>query len=159
MSDDKNTFRSTEEDDALVADLRALAAAHDPVPPEAVAAARSALAWRTMDAELAELVADSLAGSGDLALVRSTDTPTLLTFESSELTVEVEVLLQNGRRRLLGQLVPGGQGVVEVRHKGGTVSVSADEVGLFRVDEVAAGPVSLRCTSGSRVVDTDWFLV
>lgn len=162
MSDDDNAVGVTggehAEDDALLAELRALAAEHDPVPAEAVAAARSAIAWRTMDAELAELTADSSV-EPELAGVRSTNTPTLLTFDAPGLTVEVEVLTQpDGTRRLLGQLVPVGPGTVEVRHRGGTSSVTADEVGRFAVGDVAAGPFSLRCGVGGRVVETDWFL-
>jgi hypothetical protein len=144
-------------DNALLAELRALAAEHDPVPPGAIAAARSAIAWRTMDAELAELIGDA-ASDAPLAGVRSAATPTLLTFESPNLTVEVEVLETATGLRLLGQLVPGTPGQVEARHQGGTTTVAADEIGRFRVDGVPSGPVSLRCSAGPRVVETDWFL-
>ena len=148
---------SDDSDDELLAELRALAARHDPVPPEAVAAARSAIAWRTMDAELAELTED-VAFDPRLAGVRGSGEPSLLTFESPHLTVEVEVLETATGRRLLGQLVPPSPGQVEVRHGGGTTWVDADEVGRFRADDVAAGPVSVRCFAGSRLVETDWFL-
>lgn len=145
-------------DDALLAELRALAAQQDPIPPSAIAAARSAIAWRTMDAELAELTADALSDPS-LSGVRGTDAPTLLTFESPELTVELEVReAANGRRHLVGQLVPPAAGEVEVRHGGGTSTVQADAVGRFGAEGVEAGPVSLRCTSGARVVETDWFI-
>lgn len=146
-----------ETDNALLAELRALAARGDPIPPEAIAAARSAIAWRTMDAELAQLTSD-LTSQNQLAEVRSLRTPTLLTFEAPSLTLEVEVLETGAGRRLLGQLVPPVPGQVEVRHRGGTTTVAADEVGRFRLDDVAAGPVSLRCSAGSQVVQTDWFL-
>ena len=146
-------------DDALMAELRVLAARHDPVPAEAIAAARSAFAWRTMDAELAELTGDSSV-EPELAGVRGPGTPTLLTFEATELTVEVEVVVQpDGSRRLLGQLVPAGPGTLEIRHRGGTVTATADEVGRFAADAVAAGPVSLRCRVSESVVETDWYLV
>lgn len=144
-------------DDELLAELRTLAALHDPVPPEAIAAARSAIAWRTMDAELAELTGD-LVSDDQLAGVRSSRAPKLLTFEAPSLTVEVEVLETATARRLLGQLVPPTAGEVEVRHGAGTTTVTVDEVGRFTADGVAPGPVSLRCTAGARVVQTDWFL-
>lgn len=144
-----------DDDDALLTELRALAGRVDPIPADAVAAARSALAWRTMDAELAELVEDA---DDALAGVRSGDQATLLTFRAGSLTVELEVLPAGRRRRLLGQLVPPAEGTVDVRHGGGTAVVVADEVGRFTADDVAPGPVSLRCSTASGVVETDWFL-
>lgn len=161
MSDDKNAVRVTGGDDAdndaQLAELRGMTALLDPVPPEALAAARSAIAWRTMDAELAELTADTSVDP-QLAGVRSVGTPTMLTFDAPELTVEVEIVGTAGRRRLLGQLVPPGPGVVEVRNRNGTVTVPVDEVGRFSADDLAAGPMSLRCRAGARLVETDWFL-
>ncbi|MGI8810206.1 MAG: hypothetical protein ACR2KK_20645 [Acidimicrobiales bacterium] len=157
MSDETNAARFTGGDDAaddmLLSELRALAARHDPIPPEALAAARSAIAWRTLDAELAELTAES-----ELVGVRGGDGPELLTFDAPGLTVEIEVAALNGRRRLLGQLVPPVPGRVEVRHAGLTVTVEADAAGRFLADDVVAGPVSLRCAAGSHLVETDWFL-
>ena len=48
-----------------------MADARDPVPGAVRAAAHAALDWRTLDAELATLVADTAARDEDLALVRS----------------------------------------------------------------------------------------
>ena len=161
MSDELNASGVTdgdgEDEAALLAELRAMMAVTDPVPPEAVAAARSAFAWRTMDAELAELTADTSV-NGELVGVRGAATPTMLTFDAPGLTVEVELLDAGGRRRLMGQLVPPGPGTVEIRHRAGVATVAVDEVGRFSVDDVAVGPVSLRCAAGSQVVETDWFL-
>lgn len=162
MSDDSTAEGLPDGDDdaqnaELLAELRKLTALIDPVPPESVAAARSAFAWRTMDAELAELTADT-AFDSQLVGVRSTATPTMLTFDAPGLTVEVELLEVGGHRRLMGQLVPPGPGLVEVRHRAGAATVPVDEVGRFSADDIAAGPVSLRCSSGSLVVETDWFL-
>ena len=160
MSDGTNAAGVTgggDVDDELLDELRALAARIDPVSDEALAAARSAIAWRTMDAELAELTADA-SMDPQLAGVRSTGAPTLLTFESPTVTVEIEVLETATGRRLLGQLVPAARADVEVRHGGRTTVVEADEVGRFKVDDVVPGPVSLRCSAGSRTVETDWFL-
>jgi type II secretory pathway component PulM len=146
------------ENDALLRELRQLASLHDPVPPEAIAAARSAIAWRTMDAELAELIEDS-ATEYRSAGVRATDTPTMLSFEGEETGVELEVLQVGSTRRLLGQLVPPEHAQVEVRHAGGTITVHADEVGRFSAGDIVPGPISLRCAVGDRIVETDWFLV
>ncbi len=144
-------------DNEVLSELQALAAALDPVPSDAIAAARSAIAWRTIDAELAQLSHD-VSSDPDHAGVRSSDAATLLTFEAPMLTVEIEVVDTGAGRRLLGQLIPPGQGEVEVRHRGGETNVAADDVGRFRVEDVAAGPVRLRCVVGDSVVETDWFL-
>lgn len=158
MSDDPAGVNP--EDDAaasaLLADLRRVAAAVDPVPAAAVAAARSAIAWRTMDAELAELTADT--SVEQLAGVRGVASPAMLTFEAPGVTIEVEVTEEGRSLRLLGQLVPPGAGEVEIRHGGGRMSVTADDVGRFAASGIAGGPVSIRCRVGSQVVETDWFL-
>lgn len=143
--------------EAAAAELRQLASLLDPVPAEAIAAARSAIAWRTMDVELAELTADT-SFDADSAGVRSDAAPTMLTFDAPGLTVEVEVLEDARSRRFLGQLVPPGAGEVEIRHGGGRVVGAADELGRFSASGIAPGPVSLRCQVGALVVETDWFL-
>ena len=151
----------SDRDDDLLAELRGVAARMDPPPDELVAAARSVFAWRTMDAELAELIEEAPRDDARLVGVRSDESPTLLTFESPGLAVEVEVLGAGGRRRLLGQLVPGRPGRVEVRHRAGVTEVAADEVGRFTADDLPPGPVSLRSQGPGpegRWVETDWFL-
>ncbi len=167
MSDDTTAVAGTNGDDVdeagLLAELRRLASVIDPVPAESVAAARSAFAWRTMDAELADLtVLAELTGDSAvdamLAGVRSSAMPTMLTFDAPGLTIEVEVSEVGEERRLIGQLVPPAAGAVEVRHRGGVTSVAVDEVGRFSIDGVRAGPVSLRCSAPVTGVETDWFL-
>jgi hypothetical protein len=149
----------SDRDDDLLAELRGVAARIDPAPDELVAAARAAFAWRTMDAELAELVGDPASEDGRLVGVRSDDLATLLSFEAPGLSVEVEVLVTGERRRLLGQLVPGGPARVEVRHRAGLTEVVADEIGRFAADDLPPGPVSLRSQGAEgRWVETDWFL-
>ena len=135
----------------------------DPVPAAAIAAARSSLAWRTLDAELAELAYDSLLDDNAMAGLRGGDGPLrTITFESPALTVEVESSASGALRRLIGQLVPPQRAHLTVRHAGGVVTVEADELGRFAVDDLAAGPVSLhvRCEGdGAVAVTTDWIVV
>jgi len=157
MSDEMTA--SSHEDEALLVELRSAAARVEPVPDEVMLAARSAFAYRSLDAELARLTADSVTDDARLALVRSVGTPTLLTFDAPGLTVELEVLIDGRRRRLFGQLVPAQPGRIEVRHRAGRTQVGADEVGRFTVEDLPPGPVSLRCQSADgRWVETDWFL-
>jgi hypothetical protein len=126
--------------DPLLTALRNVVANADPVPPSVVEAARAAYVWRTIDAELAELTADSaMATSG----VRSSSAPRLLTFEGAGVEVEVEVAETGSTRRLSAQLVPVGPAHVTVRWSGGTKETTADEFGRFAVEGVPAGSVSL----------------
>ncbi|MEP7054749.1 MAG: hypothetical protein ABI912_05830, partial [Actinomycetota bacterium] len=119
--------------------------------------ARAAYAWRTIDAELAALSYDSLLDDKELAGVRSAgDGARMLTFDSAELSVEIAV----ERGRLIGQLVPPQSGQVEVRYAGGSVTVSADDIGRFACDGVPRGPFSLRCvTSAATPIVTDWIVL
>ncbi len=148
-----------EPSDGLLDELRALLNEIDPVPAEVIAAAEASFAWRTVDAELAELTEDSV--FAPTAGVRGPGGPRLLTFEAPDLTVVVEVSVIGDRRRMLGQLVPPSAAEVEVRHRDGTETVSADELGRFTVEQVPAGPVSFACrgSAAQRTVVTSWVTV
>jgi hypothetical protein len=149
------------DDDVLMDELRALAAANDPVPPHVLAAARGSYTWRTIDAELAGLVYDSALDAERLTAVRSQDTVRLLTFETAELAIELEVTAAAESRRILGQLVPPGPGFVELRHGGGLLELEADDLGRFDAEAVEPGPVSLRCRREREgaVVETEWVTI
>jgi hypothetical protein len=146
------------DDDVAMDELRALASADDPVPAKVLAAAHGSFTWRTIDAELAELAYDSALDTERLAAVRSEDTIRLLTFETPELTIELEVTALGAGRRIVGQLVPPGPGSVELRHAGGLLELEADALGRFTAEDVEPGPVSLRCTreGAGTVVKTEW---
>ncbi len=92
MSDGKNAARviggHQADDETLLAELRSLATQLDPVPPTSVAAARSAIAGWTIEAEMAELSREATGGRPPGG-VRSGAPFTLLTFDAPELTVEV----------------------------------------------------------------------
>jgi hypothetical protein len=148
-------------DHELIAILRDVLEETDPVPAALVDAARASFTWRTIDAELAELTSDSALGG---AAVRSTQAPRLLTFATGETTIVVEVapLASPDGRRLLGQIVAARPAQVEVRHDAGTLTVTADELGRFRAEPVAAGPISLACRFGDAAepdLVTSWVTV
>jgi hypothetical protein len=149
------------DDELFLEELRALAVQGDPVPERVLAAARGSFTWRTIDAELAELAYDSTLDAERLSTVRSEDTIRLLTFETSELTIELEVTAVEDRRRIQGQLVPASAGVVEVRHAGGLLELEVDSVGRFSADEVEPGPVSLRWRGDEpgSAVTTEWVTI
>ena len=136
-------------DRELLAQVREMFDEADPVPEFLLDAARATFSWRTIDAELAELTNDSLLEG---AAVRAARVPRLLTFTADVATLVVEVA-EHVRgagigRRLLGQILSPRPAEVDVRHAAGTLSVTADEFGRFRFEEVPPGPISLACRFG-----------
>lgn len=150
-------------DDELEHELRQLAARLDPVPSELVQAATEALSWRNIDAELAELVFDSLLSTDQATLVRSSPGHRLVSFQTPELTIDVEVTSTASGRDVMGQITPPQRATVEIRHRAGVVSTDADERGCFRSASVQTGPISLRlrpAADGSRPpIVTDWLSI
>ena len=131
--------------------------ARDAVPPELLRMARESFTWRTVDAELAELVADSAQAAG-AALVRSgTPRVRLLTFTAGELRLELELLVEGAERRVVGEVVPGGRARITVEHLDGSLTEDTDEFGRFLVAGVPAGRIRVRCApaDGAALV-TPW---
>jgi hypothetical protein len=151
------------DDNDLEQELRRVAAALDPVPPEVVQAAMDAFSWRDLDTELAELVFDSLLDADQATLVRGSAGPRLVSFKTPGLTVDVELTDSGSGRHLMGQITPAQRAVVQIRHGAGTVSTDADELGRFSSASLQTGPMSLRLSpadDGSRtVVVTDWLTI
>jgi hypothetical protein len=156
-------------DDELLAELRTLFSEVDPPDPLLLEQARLAFAWRTIDADLAELAYDSVADLEVLAGVRDGGAagsgPRLLGFGTDRagedgVTVEVEVNTERARSTLVGQLMPPMPATVSVYSSGtctGPVAVlPADDLGRFRIDPVPIGPVRLRIDTGDRVIETSW---
>lgn len=149
----------------LFEELRKLCADVDPIPEDVVAAGHCAFIARSLDEELALLVYDS-GRDGELVGVRSATGTRQLTFETGDLTLELEVAtgpagsVNQGSGSMVGQLVPPCPGTVEVRHPGGSVTVAADRLGRFSARGLPSGPMSLRCRAkdGTSVL-TEWILV
>jgi hypothetical protein len=150
-------MRDERDDDRLEEELRRLAARADPVPPELLDGAAGAFAWRDIDAELAELVFDSLLDTDAAAAVRGSPDRRLVSFEAGELAIDVEVTASGAGRTVMGQIVPPRRGQVDLRRPGETVTVEADELGRFRSGPLRPGPLSLRLrTADGGPVVTDW---
>src|SRR6516225_7836967 len=133
-----------ESDNELEAELRRLAADREPVPAELVQAALDAFGWRDIDAELAELVYDSLADADEASLVRGSPGQRLVSFAVGGITVDVEVTSAGAGRAVMGQIAPPQRALVDIRGRRDTVTVEADELGRFQSGLVLPGPVSLR---------------
>ncbi|MGH9227058.1 MAG: hypothetical protein ACRD2W_25510 [Acidimicrobiales bacterium] len=130
----------------------------DPIPFDIMQSIRASFNRRSVDAELAELIYDSVLE--EPVGVRSGPTDRHLSFQGPHVSVEVSVAPE--RRRVVGQLVPALPGDVEVRHGAGSYVLDIDEYGRFFADEVPHGPVSFRCwgNDGGRsvVTVTDWIV-
>ena len=149
-----------ESDNELEAELRRLAADREPVPAELVQAALDAFGWRDIDAELAELVYDSLADADEASLVRGSPGQRLVSFAVGGVTIDVEVTSAGPGRAVMGQIAPPQRAVVDIRGRRETVTVEADELGRFQSGSIPPGPASLRLRpppggDGPAIV-TDW---
>jgi hypothetical protein len=147
---------STISDEVLLELLGEALAAADPVPDHVLEGARAAFTWSTIDTELAELVFDS---SRELAGVRAEETNRQITFQAPGVEIEVMVI-ENGSRRLIGQLVPPSEQTVELVGAETVYSAQTDRLGRFSFDAIDPGPVRLVVldANGSRLVQTEWVL-
>jgi len=169
---------TTAPDDArLLARLGAMLREAEEPPADAMELARQSFVLRTLDAELASLVEDSDLAAADPSgptraiAVRGASLapePRQLTFQivdehgRDELVIAVQVESVGLRRRLTGHLAPQGPAFIEVRQP--TVPqarrVDADGRGLFVIDDVLPGPMSLTCRrAGVPAVATQWTLL
>ncbi len=123
--DEKPDQEGNVSDDVLLANLRMAAAVREPVPASVLEAARAAFSWRLIDAELAELVADSVFETA-LAGTRGGQSPT------------------DRGVRLVGQVIPARRGTAEVQHPGGSLAVEVDEVGRFSAHGIPRGYMRIR---------------
>jgi hypothetical protein len=149
------------DDEALLGYLRQALLGQRPPPSGVVALAKASFGLRRLDAELAALVADSLDDTTG-PRVRTVGAPRIVSFESADLTVEVELAPTGTGWRLIGQLDPPEPARIELRRPTGVSpgSVDADRRGRFALDVAESGPVSLLCHRLDRPpVATTWVLL
>jgi hypothetical protein len=147
-----------------LAELRALVARLDPVPERLDEAARAAYTWRTIDAELAELMRDSaeIVDESELALRSAMAGPRMLSFETPRVAIEAEVTVTGPRsRRLVGQIIPPLAATITLEQGGVRLDTAADELGRFSFDGLGAGPARLRAAlpGGGMEIATPWTLI
>jgi len=152
------------DEQTLERDLRLAVDLFDPVPSHLVERATALFTWRTIDAELAELVYDS-ASAREPMTVRGDGEPRILTFrlepiadrEPAPRVVEIEIGGEGDTRDLLGRVSPSGPDHVDIDRGTATVTVAADERGRFAARDLSPGPLRIRCVypDGSDIV-TDW---
>jgi hypothetical protein len=142
-------------DEQLADELAAAMRAEREVPARFVAAGKAAFAWRTVDAELAELTSDSARGDAALAGTRDDHAAVrTVTFAAGEVTIDIELTPD----ALLGQVVPAQRGELEVSVRDGSTQTAAvDDVGWFSVRPRPAGTFRLTFRApGKQAVVTEW---
>jgi hypothetical protein len=139
------------DDDSLLAVLARVIDEADPVPDDARAAAVAA-DMSGLDAELAELVFDSLLDERGTTLRDDAGDVRSLTFTTGDRTIEVD-LADGG---LVGRLSPAEDAPVELEQGTTRVPLAVDDLGRFRA-VVQPGPLRLRVGgAGPGAVATSW---
>ena len=148
-----------ESDEALLAALRRMVEALDPVPAHLAQGATALIGLRRLDEELAELIRDSAEERGRLLAVRGEGDVRLISFETGPVTVELQVTERGGLRDLVAQVSGTAVARAEVETPTGRSPVAVDD-SLFTVDGVPAGLLRLRLfTATGRDLVTSWVKV
>lgn len=153
-------------DDEMLAQYRRIVVSVDGPPVYVRAAAQAAFLARDLDAEIALLVADSRATAGAAAFESVRSEPDvaqgrwLLSFEGGGIQAEIEVDDGDEALRLVGMLSGASADHCYLESAGDRRRVDVDDIGRFIVNDVAHGPIRLRCRSlaGARVI-TAWVTV
>jgi len=145
------------DDEQLLTMLGGALEVAEPVPAHMLEAAYEIMSPDAFEEELARLVFDS--ASGDLVGVRSSETARQVTFRAPGVEIEVMVVAE-GERRLIGQLVPPQAATVELRSGEQVRETGTDRLGRFQFANVSPGSVQLAVTTehGGRVV-TEWMVL
>jgi len=149
------------DDDALLADLRRVVAAADPMPAAVLAAADAAIETRHLDARLALLIADSTGADSEFEAVRGAgdgDDGRVLLYEGGDVRIDLAVHPQPTTLTLVGQVEGAVYAEVLLERADRTVDrLDLDDLGRFLVSGIAPGPVRLRCrTPSGETVLTEW---
>ncbi|MBJ7358217.1 hypothetical protein [Nocardioides sp.] len=140
-------------DDQLLAELGEAVAEAALVTDRQREAARAAFTWRTVDAELAELLHDSAL---EASAVRGDDAARTLSFASGPLTLEVEV----DGDAVMGQVVGAAtDSVLMQRSIADDQPLPVDPSGFFRVEGVAPGPVRFVVQAGDWTLTSPWVAI
>ena len=148
-------------DERLLEELRLAIEEADPIPGSVDEFAAAIFDLVDVEGHVANLVWDSQ--SAPEAGVRSAAlADRAMTFQAPGVEIEITVLGE-GRRRLVGQLVPPQAADIEIYHR---LAVSAhtrsDSLGRFVFNDLPLGPLSLTCRlddDGQTVVQTEWTIV
>lgn len=149
-------------DELLLARLREVAAEMDPVPDLVLEAAMAAFTLHRLDAELVELISDSLdqpAGAVAVRAPRGAEVR-MLSFQSGSLRLELQVTADGAHREIVAQ-VDGAEVTGAQLETSGEIRDLTSADGIIVAGRVPEGPVRLRLhtprATGAFV--TSWVLV
>jgi len=125
--------------DPVLAELRELYQAVDPVPSTLYTRVRFALDLDNVERELATVCADL-----KLAAVRGVDQARTITFECQLLTIAITISVTGtDRYRLDGWIAPPASLPVEILSAGSRLQTSSDDGGRFVFEDVPTGETQL----------------
>lgn len=155
-------LRAVLSDDALIADLRRIAAAMDGPPASAADVAQVAFLSRDIDGELAVLITDSRRAE-DFEPARAYPEPGqgswLLSFEGGGVRIDMEVAERADRLALIGQFTGAGDECV-LETVSGQRPLAVDVLGRFVIEDLNHGRIRLRCRSAEGTpITTTWVTI
>jgi hypothetical protein len=150
---------SEAQDDHLLAEWRALVSGLDPAPAEVTEFAKGALGWRRVDAELAEILADSQLTGAAAGTRTGGHGPRTVSLEAQTVRLDLQIDAEDGSMRILGQITPAAAASVEAQRddltSGGNTETDAH--GRFRLVLPGGGRIRLRIErAGFPPVETAW---
>ena len=126
---------------AVLAELRDMFQAADPMPPDLPERIRFSLALRDLEVEVARLVADE---EQELLAARGPEQSRTITFDSDSLTIMIRIdLNRDGTARVDGWLAPAQSREIEMKTAAGTLSVASNRQGRFAFAAVPRGTAQL----------------
>lgn len=142
-------------DDAPLEQLRTALRPSSELRGSVVQSGIAAFAWRTIDIELAELLAEP---PRPLVTTRSPETGRHFTFDSGTTVVDLVIEEHAGSLILRGWIDPATEANVRIVGSDGTevATCTSDDLGRFRVTAMAHGPVRLEVTRDP-LLCTEWF--
>lgn len=131
----------------------------EPLPAASIAAAQASYVWRSIDAELLELLVDSAAE--ELAAVRDDHLQRFMAFGNDERGVHFECTPTADGFELQGTVVPEGAYTVRADRPNSDLLVETDQHGTFRLTRLDAGStrLTIRAIEGDTLMVTPWFML
>lgn len=128
-------------DIALLASIREMVQATDPMPADLPERIRFSLALRDLEVEVARLAAEE---GEPVVAARGPEQSRTITFDSDSLTIMIRIEAnQDGTARLDGWLAPPQRREIEMKTAADTYSVTSDEQGRFAFARLPRGPAQL----------------
>ncbi len=124
----------------ILAEIRDMFQAADPMPPDLPERIRFSLALRDLEIEVARLVEEDR----EVLAVRGPEQSRTVTFDSDSLTVMIRIdQNRDGTARVDGWLAPPQRREIEMKTAADTLSVPSDEQGRFAFASVPRGTAQL----------------